>query len=141
MNTNKVVGTLRKWSGVSLAALMLSLPGMAQDPGAKQHDPQKMVDRQVNRMRDALKLNANQETQVRTILEDRNKKLAALRTQFPRPEQGQKPGAEAIAAMKALRTETHDQMAKVLDADQLAKFDKMQHRRGRGHHKQPQQQQ
>lgn len=132
MNTNKMMSRIWKWSGVSLAALLLSLPAAAQEHKARKFDPQKMADRQVSHMRDSLKLTADQETQVRVILADRNKKLAALREQFPRPEKGQRSSAEAIAAMKTIRQETHDQMAKTLDAEQLAKFDKMQHRRG-GH--------
>ena len=144
MNTNTLAGKLRKWSSVPLAALLLTLPVMAQNPTDAQNshrgrhwDPAKMVDRQVSHMKTALKLDANQEVQVRTILEDRNKKMAALRTQFPRPEKGQKPSAEAMAAFKQLRADTHDQLAKVLNADQLTQFDQMNKRHFRRHHAKP----
>src|SRR5262245_19222256 len=129
MNTNIMMARIRKWSSISLAAVVQSLTVVAQEHGGRKFDPQKMVDRQVSHMREALKLNANQEAQVRTILEDRNKKTADWRAKYPRPEPGQKLSAEAIADMKAIRKDTHDQLAKVLDAEQMAKFDKMQHRR------------
>lgn len=120
-------------AGVTAAALMLSTAAFAQGPGqGRKGDPAKMLDRQVSMMKDHLKLAPDQETKVRSILQENQTKMQALMEKYGRPERGKAPSEEARAEMKQLREQTKQSMAGVLTADQLTQWEQMRAHRGGG---------
>ena len=119
-------------AGVTALALTLSTAAFAQR-GEGKRDPQKRMEHRLTMMKDHLKLTADQEAKVRTIFEQNHAKMQALFEKHGRPERGQKPSQEAMAAMKQLRQETRDQLASVLTADQMTQWKSMQKDGRRGH--------
>jgi len=111
------------------AAFLMGTAALAQPPGRGGFDPKMMIDRQVGQLKDELKLSADQEKQVRGILEEQMKKQMALREKM---EPGQPPSDEVRQEMTKIREDGNTQMAKVLDEKQLEKYEKIQaERRGR----------
>ena len=121
-------------AGVTALALTLSTAAFAQR-GEGKRDPQKRMEHRLTMMKEHLKLSADQEAKIRTIFEQNHTKMQALFEKHGRPERGQKPGAEQMAAMKQLRQETRDQLAGVLTADQMTQWKSMQKEHGRRGHK------
>lgn len=117
-------------AGVTAVVLAFSTAAFAQR-GEGKRDPQKMLDRQMSVLKDQLKLTPDQESKVRTILEDSGKKTHALMEKYGRPEPGKGPSEEQRAAMRGAREETNTQLSQVLSADQLEQFKKFQAERGR----------
>jgi len=103
-------------AGVTALVLALSTAAFAQH-GAGKRNPERMLDRQMSVMKEQLKLTPDQETKVRSILEDNGKKMRELMKQ-------------QRTQMKALREETHSQLSTVLGADQLEQWKKFQAERG-----------
>ena len=117
--------------GASLG-IVLAGPVFAQRPGGRRGDPQRMLDREMKQLKDRLKLTPDEETKVRTILEDNGKKMMELREKYGRPEPGQGPPPELMTEMSKIRDDTHDRLSKVLTADQMKDYGKlMEERRSR----------
>jgi ERCC4-type nuclease len=96
-------------------------------------DPKRMVDRQIEAMKESLSLNSEQEAKVRPILEESTKKNIALREKFGPPEEGQRPSREMMEEMRKIREETREKLGEVLTADQMKKYAEMaQGRQGAG---------
>lgn len=132
----------RAFLALAPAALMMGTMAWAQPPGGGRFDPKEMLDRQVTHLKSELKLSADQEKQVRGILEDSMKKQMALREKM---EPGQPPSDEVRQEMMKIREDSDTQMAKVLDEKQLEKYKQIQSERrnrmgGRGRRGQPPQQ-
>jgi Spy/CpxP family protein refolding chaperone len=100
--------------------------------GGKRMDPQKRV----QRLTKELKLNSDQQSKVRDILQDQQKQFENLRGDTSTSQQDRR------SKMMELRKSTDDQVRAVLNPDQQKKFDKMQEKREqrmagrRGHHNQ-----
>ena len=100
-------------------------------PGGFGMDPKQMVERQLEQMKDRLKLTADQEKQIKPILEDSAKKMAEARADF-KPGEGPPP-PEMMEKMMKSREETTAKITKVLDAKQADEYKKMEEeRRQRG---------
>jgi hypothetical protein len=108
-----------------LAAAMTILPAVsfAQPPGGPRGNPEEMLNRQMNMLKEQLELSGDQEKEVRTILADQGKKQRQLFENGPSEETREK--------MMKLQEETKDKMKKVLNADQFTKFEKIQAERMR----------
>ncbi|MBK5290226.1 MAG: hypothetical protein JJE04_00845 [Acidobacteriia bacterium] len=105
--------------------------GGGRGPGGFGMDPKQMVERQMEQMKDRLKLTADQEKQIKPILEDSAKKMAEARGDF-RPGEGPPP-QEMMEKMAKSREETNAKITKVLDAGQAEEYKKMEaERRQRG---------
>ena len=95
-------------------------------------DPEQMIQRQMDQLKERLSLTADQEPQVRAILEESTKKQMKLREEFQSGAAGDGPPMERMGKMRAMRQETADNLSKVLTEDQMEEYEKMQlERRGR----------
>lgn len=110
-------------------AVFPAISALAQRPG--RGDPKRMVDRQMEVLKERLKLDADQEAKVRAILEENAEKMAALREKMPAPGSGERPPREVMEQMREIRASTHDKLAKVLNEDQMKEYRKIEQERGR----------
>ena len=95
-------------------------------------DPEQMIQRQMDQLKERLNLTVDQEPKVRAIVEESTKKQMKLREEFQSGAAGDGPPMERMGKMRAMRAETTDNLSKVLTEDQMAEYDKMQReRRGR----------
>jgi len=106
-----------------MAAAITLLPALtfAQPPGGGQGrggDPAQMLDRQMTAMKEAVGLTDDQEKAIRPILTDQMKQQRELMANGPSDE-----SREAMTKMQAA---TSAKIKKVLNADQIEKFDKFQ---------------
>lgn len=131
-------------AALSLAAVA---PAQAQDTTdaprrmrarAERMDPAQMIDRRVKMLTEQLDLSADQAAKIKTIL---TKESEQMREHFQkmRPADGaqrQRPTDEQREAMRAemqkVREQTKGEIGKVLNADQLKKYEELQKREPRG---------
>jgi len=104
---------------------------LSQRPdGPPRMDPAQMVQRQLDEMKDRLKLTSDQEAKVKPILEESSKKMMAMREKM---EPGTPPTEEVMTAMRENREATAKKIGEVLTKDQLTEYQKMMsERRGFG---------
>lgn len=106
---------------------------MSQRPEGAPKGPMgggQMVQRQLDEMKDRLKLTAEQEAKVKPILEESAKKMMAMREKM---EPGTPPSEEMMTAMRENRETTAKKIDEVLTKEQQAEYQKMQsERRGFG---------
>jgi periplasmic protein CpxP/Spy len=102
----------------------------------EQRDPAKRVERRVQMLTRQLNLSADQAARVNTILTQEGEQMKAFREKN-RPATGaqaQRPTEEQRNAFRAqvqqIRQSTNGEMAKVLNADQLKKYQEFQSKRG-----------
>ncbi|WP_155121387.1 hypothetical protein [Bryobacter aggregatus] len=115
-----------------VAAAITLLPALsyAQPPGGgRGGDPEQMLTRQLNMMKEAVGLTDDQEKAIRPILAEQQKKQRELMANGM--------SDETRAEMQKLQAATKDKVKKVLKDDQLEKYDKfeaerMSRRRGPG---------
>lgn len=109
------------------AAAITLLPALsfAQPPGGgRGGNPEQMMARQLNAMKEAVGLSEDQEKAIKPILEAQFKKQREMMEAGPSDDMREK--------MMALRTETNAKIKKVLKEDQIEKFEKFQaEQRGR----------
>ncbi|MCL5743116.1 MAG: hypothetical protein M1541_04180 [Acidobacteria bacterium] len=105
------------WIGI---VLLLAVAGAA----LAQPDPSRMVDRQLEGMKDRLKLTADQEKKIRPILTDWFKKMAELRQKY-NIRQGERPSPEAMKAMREAREDFMKKLGDVLSKEQMEQYQKM----------------
>ncbi|MFN8685976.1 MAG: hypothetical protein ACK6DZ_00610 [Acidobacteriota bacterium] len=121
---------MKKQFLIGVMALSLAAgAGMAQPPGGGMRgNPEQMMNRQLEMMKERLSLTEDQEKQVKAILTSQMKKQRELMEEGFNEETRDK--------MMALRQESNGKIKKVLKGDQVEKFDKMQEemrqRRGPG---------
>jgi Spy/CpxP family protein refolding chaperone len=107
--------------------------GDAQQPGpdhgrGRQMDPEK----QLAHLTKALNLTADQQTQIKPILADRQQKMQALWSDSSLSRE------DRMSKMKSIREDSNTKIEAVLTADQKPKYEQMQ-QRGRGpQHPEPQ---
>jgi protein CpxP len=99
-----------------------------QDQGQQGHGPRRMnPDRQLEHMTKELGLSADQQSQIKPLLVDRQQKVEAL---F---QDQSVSGEDRRAKMQSIRQETQGKIEAVLNDQQKQKFEAMQERmRGRG---------
>jgi Spy/CpxP family protein refolding chaperone len=120
------------WIGGAMAALLLLCAVGAALAQQGNFDPERMVGRQLEMMKDRLKLTADQEKKLKPILIDSMKQQMEMRKKY-QIEPGQPPSEEARTAMAKAREENNKKIAEVLDKDQMTEYQKMmQERMGRG---------
>ncbi|MBZ2187266.1 MAG: hypothetical protein K7J46_21390 [Bryobacter sp.] len=121
---------MKKQFLIGVMALSLAAgAGVAQPPGGGMRgNPEQMMNRQLEMMKERLSLTEDQEKQVKAILTSQMKKQRELMEEGFNEETRDK--------MMALRQESNGKIKKVLKGDQVEKFDKMQEemrqRRGPG---------
>lgn len=112
-----------RWVGILAGAIALAAatPALGQEERVGErhrHDPEK----QVERLREALDLTDDQVAEVRAILDEQSEKHRELKE------------SEDREGFRALRQETHDRLATVLDEAQREKLESLkQEHRGEGH--------
>jgi Spy/CpxP family protein refolding chaperone len=129
MNSNRkylwILTLLLSLSGLSagLAAAQYQGGGYGRPQGGDGQRRPMSVDERVKRMTKDLNLTTDQQTKVKSILEDEQKKAQDLRndTSSDRQTMRQK--------MMQLRQDTSDQVRALLDDKQKEKFDKMEQQR------------
>lgn len=138
-----------KFAMITLAAalsLAAVAPAQAQDTTdaprrmrarAERMDPAQTIERRVEMLTKELDLSADQAAQIKTILTKESEQMRA-HFQKMRPSDGaqpQRPTDEQRQAMRAemqkVREQTKGEMAKVLNADQLKKYEELQKRQPR----------
>lgn len=106
---------------------------MSQRPDGAQKGPMgggQMVQRQLDEMKDRLKLTAEQEAKVKPILAESAKNMMAMREKM---EPGTPPTEEMMTAMRESREATAKKINDVLTTEQQAEYKKMMsERRGFG---------
>lgn len=113
--------------GVTAAATAQDNPpppqeqGQAPGPGARRMDP----DRQLQHMTRALDLTADQQSQIKPILVDRQQKMEAM---FQDQSLSQE---DRRAKMQSIRQDTRSRIEAVLNDQQKQKFESMEQRMGR----------
>jgi Spy/CpxP family protein refolding chaperone len=122
-------------AALSVAAVA---PAQAQDTEqrrprmrAEQMDPTQHVERRVQMLTQRLELSADQAAKVKSILTQESEQLKA-HFQKARPDSAQRPTPEQRQAFRAemqkVREHTKGEIAKVLNADQLKKYQELQQR-------------
>ncbi len=114
-------------TAAATAMLMLFTAGasLAQPP-----DPSEMAERQLDMMKERLKLTKDQAKQLKPILLDSAKEQAKMREKMT---QGEPPSEEMRAQMTKSREAMTAKVTAILTDDQKAEYTKMQaERRGRG---------
>ena len=120
-----------------ILTLLLAVPGLSTGRAAAQYQgggygrPQgeegrrgpMSVDERVKRMTKDLKLTTDQQTKVKSILEDEQKKAQDLRNDSSSDRQAMRQ------KMMQLRQDTNNQVRALLDDKQKEKFDKMEQER------------
>ncbi len=106
-----------------LAFCMTSLMAFAQYGGQGQHHQMPSVDDQVNRLSENLNLSDSQKSQARTILQNQQDQMSALRqdTSMSREDRHSK--------MMEIRQTTSGQIRGLLNEDQQKKYDAMEQQR------------
>jgi Spy/CpxP family protein refolding chaperone len=123
-------------AGAAMGAALAVSPAFAQPPGGPGgRDPKAMAERQLGELKTRLKLTAEQEPKVRTVLEQNATRMREVREKN-NVERGQPPSEEARKAMEGVRKETRDALAKILTPEQLTEYDKWLEERGPGRRRQ-----
>ncbi len=94
-------------------------------PGAAGGQRGEMAKERLDKMTEELKLTADQKTKVETALKEQQEKMRGARDSTTTPE-------ERREKMQAGREELNKKMKGILDAEQFAKWEKMQPARGQG---------
>jgi len=98
-------------------------------------DPAKRVERRVQMLTEHLALTADQAAKVKTILTQEGEQLKAFFEKNRPAQDAQRPSDEQRAAfrqqMQRIREQSNAEIAKVLNADQLKKYEEFRQRRGR----------
>ncbi|HEX6739669.1 MAG TPA: hypothetical protein VF310_15420 [Vicinamibacteria bacterium] len=118
-------------AGAALGAALAVSPASAQPPergGPGGRDPKAMAERQLQELKPLLKLTAEQEPKVRTVLEQNATKMREVRDKHPWTA-GQPPSDEARKAMDDARKEGKEALAKVLTPEQMTEYEKWQESR------------
>ena len=105
---------------------------MSQRPDGppRMMDPAQMVERQLEQMKDRLKLTSDQEAKIKPILEESTKSMMAAREKM---EPGTPPSEEMMKSMREEREATAKKINEVLTKDQQTEYAKMMsERRGFG---------
>lgn len=124
---------------IGLAAT--AAPAAAQEPGqqprsearAERMDPARRIERRAQMLTERLGLNADQASKVKTILTQEGEQMKAFYEKNRPAENGQRPTDEQRQAfreqMQQVRERTNAEIAKVLNADQLKKYEELQKQR------------
>jgi hypothetical protein len=125
---------------LGLAAAAAS-PAAAQEPSqqprsearAERMDPAKRVERRARMLTERLGLNADQAARVKAILTQEGEQMKAFYEKNRAAENGQRPTDEQRKAfrdqMQQVRERSNAEIAKVLDAAQLKKYEELQKQR------------
>ena len=105
------------------ATAMLMLWGVGASLAQGPPDPATMAERQLTRMKDRLKLTADQEAKIKPILLDSAKANAKMREKMT---PGEPPSEEMRAEMQKSRTALNAKISEILTADQKTEYEKMQ---------------
>lgn len=101
---------------------------------AERMDPTQRVERRVQMLTERLDLSAAQATRVKAIVTQEAEQMKAFFDKNHPARDGQRPTDEERTAfrtqMQQMNARTHAEIAKVLNADQLKKFDELRERRG-----------
>lgn len=107
-----------------LGTLVAQPPEGRRGPGGRGGNPEQMMDRQIASMKEAVGLTDEQATKIRPILMDQQKQMRDIMADGPSDDAREK--------MNKLQATTREKIAKVLNPEQMEKFDKMMaERRGR----------
>lgn len=103
---------------------------LSQRPDGPPRMGGQMIERQLNDMKDRLKLTSDQEAKIKPILEESSKKMFAMREKM---EPGAPPTEEMMTSMRENREETAKKINEVLTKEQQAEYARMMsERRGFG---------
>ena len=132
--------------------------GQERREGRGQRDPQQRIDHRISELTQSLQLSADQQSRIRTILNNERTQMEALRQKnglqgpqgrVERPD-GQRPdsaqrerggrgrgfgGRNMPPEVKALRDQTEKQIEGVLNSTQLAKYRELRQQREQEHQK------
>ncbi len=113
---------------VAFAFVALSLPALAQAMGEGQgpHHGMPSVDERVQHMTKVLNLSDDQQTKVKSILQDEHKQMASLKQDTSLSQEDQH------AKFQQIRQASTEKIRGALNDEQKAKFDQMQAER-KGH--------
>lgn len=120
--------TRRMWIG-GACCLLLAGVALAQRPGGPGGDPKQMIERQVAEMKKRLKLTADQETKITSILTESAKKTVALRQKYGPSGEDQDRAREMMAEMRKIREDSRAEIGKVLTSEQMKEYDKLEQER------------
>ena len=125
--------TRKMWlaTGSMVAIFVFAGAALAQPPEGRR-DPKQMIDRQVTAMKERLKLTDDQVAKVKPILADSMKSMMEMREKYGRPQPGEGPSEEMMAAMRKNREDTNKKLSEVLTKDQMTEYEKMMSERRRG---------